>query len=290
MILNGFFEAFHNNCHISKYLLWVFIFFPKLFEIGKELILSLNEFEKEIKVVLANGSEIRSVARYELDHEFVNRVNFLKVLALLIWIPEGLDKLIAQSKSDWDANVDVDFHSIEDLSAKLTVWHSLVRDQIGSAENDLDVLPQKWVVIFFYDLQTDVDDVLQLLTTHVIKTSIWKQDVSELTSIERLVKRLSVAESIAFKNWLKQRYGILEDWMIHFRIVKFFSSSCVKLSVFLVKKRNEVILEVVVFFGWMWDVRQGYDFSFVERRVELEDLADLCKRLAEVFGLALSKD
>lgn len=35
---------------------------------------------------------------------------------------------------------------------------------------------------------------------------------------------------------------------------------------------------------------QGYDFSFVKRRVELEDLADLCKRLAEVFGLALSKD
>lgn len=98
----------------------------------------------------------------------MNRVDFLKVLALLVWIPEGLDKLIAQSKSNWYANIDVDFHSIEDLPAKLTVWHSLVRDEIGSTENDFDVLPQKWVIVFFYDLQTDVDNLLQLLTTHVI--------------------------------------------------------------------------------------------------------------------------
>lgn len=40
----------------------------------------------------------------------------------------------------------------------------------------------------------------------------------------------------------------------------------------------------------MRDVCQCYDFSFVDRRVEFEDLADLLERLAEVFGLALSKD
>lgn len=92
------------------------------------MIFSLNEFEKEIKVVLANGSEISCVARYELDHKLVDLVDFLKIFALLIRISQGLDKLITQSKGDWDANIDINFHSIDGLSAKLAVWHSLVSD------------------------------------------------------------------------------------------------------------------------------------------------------------------
>lgn len=152
----------------------VLIFPPKLFEIGKELVLSLDKFEKQIKVVLANGSEIGSVARYELDHEFMDRVDFLKILALFVRISESLDKLISQSKSNWDADVNVDFHFIKYLPAELAVRHSLVCYEICPAENDFDILPQKRVVVLFHYLQTDADDLLQLLTAHVVKTAIGK--------------------------------------------------------------------------------------------------------------------
>ena len=220
----------------------------------------------------------------------MDRVDFSKILALLVRISESLYKLISQSKSNWDADVNVDFHFIKYLPAELAVRHSLVCYEICPAENDFDILPQKRVVVLFHYLQTDVDDLLQLLTAHVVKTAIGKQYVSKLTSVQRFVECLSVAESITFQHRLQQKHGILENWLIHFWAVDSFGSCCVKLRVFLVKEGNEVILEVVIFFGWLRDVRQCYDFSFVKRRVELEDLADLRKWLTDVLWLALSKD
>lgn len=172
MILNSFFKTFNNYHHIGEDLLRVLIFPPKLLEIGKKLIFSLNEVEKQIKVVLANGSEIRCVARDELDHEFMDRVDFLRILPLFFRVSEGLNKLITQSKSNWYTYVDVHLHFINDLPAKLAIWHSFVGDEISSAKNDFDVLPQKRVVVFFHDLQADVDDLLQLLAAHVLKTGI----------------------------------------------------------------------------------------------------------------------